>query len=403
MKIRGARFRGLLTLTAVSSLVIMGGTVASGSVSKSSNSSSQHSKSPMSSSQPYKIALSMSYTGNDWQSEAENLVKATAKTPPYNKKVSLRVDIAGTSVTNQIATINNEVAAGMNAIIVYPLSPTALNPAIEQACKRGVVVFAYDSLVTAPCAYNVHPNIVTLGYSGAHWLVQKMHGKGNLVIIRGVAGTSADLEEYAGVLKAIKGTAIKVVAQPVGNWDSATIKLAFSSVYAANPDINGVWGTTGCVQVRDIVAAATHPIYCSGGVTEGEMMLMAPKSVGGQGVTTDAAVPAPPYDGELAFLLAVQVLEGQKVLHDTILPTPAFTSSQVKFGTNPAKGATVYPTSVVPTGFFGDFWNPVVEEGLYAALKGTPNKISSPKPCSAVPGCSQQAKMTINKEYPGGN
>ena len=101
----------------------------------------------------YKVFLSMSYVGNDWQAEAQNMVSAMAKA--HADKVDLQIQIAGPVAQKQIQQLNAMVQAGAKAIIVYPISPTALNPAIKNACDQGVVVFAYDSLVTEPCAYNV--------------------------------------------------------------------------------------------------------------------------------------------------------------------------------------------------------------------------------------------------------
>ena len=43
----------------------------------------------------FKIYLSMSYSGNAWQTETSNLVKALAATPPYDKLVNLKVVISG--------------------------------------------------------------------------------------------------------------------------------------------------------------------------------------------------------------------------------------------------------------------------------------------------------------------
>jgi ribose transport system substrate-binding protein len=43
----------------------------------------------------FKIALAMSYVGNDWQIEAKNLVNAEAKTPPYDREVKLDNYVAG--------------------------------------------------------------------------------------------------------------------------------------------------------------------------------------------------------------------------------------------------------------------------------------------------------------------
>ncbi|RUU07029.1 sugar ABC transporter substrate-binding protein, partial [Mesorhizobium sp. M6A.T.Ca.TU.002.02.2.1] len=49
-----------------------------------------------------KVYLSLSYSGNSWQSEAANIVKALAQTPPYDKTVELKEVISGTDPQAQI-------------------------------------------------------------------------------------------------------------------------------------------------------------------------------------------------------------------------------------------------------------------------------------------------------------
>lgn len=50
----------------------------------------------------YKIYLSMSYIGNDWQAEAANMVKAMAASADMKDKVDLRVQVAGPNAQKQI-------------------------------------------------------------------------------------------------------------------------------------------------------------------------------------------------------------------------------------------------------------------------------------------------------------
>src|SRR4051794_22579262 len=104
----------------------------------------------------YKIFLSMSYIGNDWQAEAANMVKAMAAHKSMADKVDLQVQVAGPNAQRQIQQINAMVQAGAQAIVVFPISPTALNQVVKSACDKGVIVFAYDAEITEPCAYNVH-------------------------------------------------------------------------------------------------------------------------------------------------------------------------------------------------------------------------------------------------------
>ena len=84
----------------------------------------------------YKVFLDMSYSGNSWQASAANGIKALAETPPYDKTVEFKTVISGTDVQHQISDLQSMIAAGANAIIVYPLSPTALNRVIKQAMRQ---------------------------------------------------------------------------------------------------------------------------------------------------------------------------------------------------------------------------------------------------------------------------
>lgn len=385
-----------LSKVAVCAAISVSVATATACSSAQNNNSSGGSKSG-----PYKVALSMSYSGNDWQTIAMNLIKATSQTGDYAKDVKLKVDIAGTSIPDQIRTINNEVAAGMNAIIVYPLSPTALNSTIQAACNKGVTVFAYDSYVTAPCAYNVRDNVEQMGYQGMLWLAKKMMASGNtnLGVITGVAGTTADTDYNKGIAKALEQyPSIKIVAKAPGLWDPAKAKSAFSGMYAAHPDLGGVWGTFACESVHEVLTSqGKAPIPCAGGDTNAERLLLLPKSQGGQGLD-NISVAAPPYNGELAFMEAIDVLKGKKVAKDTVLPTDTVTKENAKLGTNPAEGVTVFSPKLVSPGFIDSVWSPLVGQGLTAAKTGKSDPISTPKPCSEVPGC--KTYDSLNTDLP---
>ncbi len=376
----------------VAALLASCGSSATSAVSGSSSNTSGASGAP--NGKHFKIALSLSYSGNDWQNEAANLVKAVAATPPYNSFVTLHEDIAGASVTNQITTLNNEIAAGYNAIIVYPISPTALNATIERACKQGITVLAYDSLVTAPCAYNVHIDQYQWGLFVANWLAQDLHGHGTIADITGVPGTTVDSDRQAGlqaVLKKYPG--ITIAGSANGEWAQAQGLQAFQSIYSAHPNINGIFAEAGCYAITQWELAQNKtPLPCAGEFTNGHHLYMLPKSEGGVALPS-ASAGSPAYSGELDFIDAVKILEGQKVPHDIVLPLPEVTSQQFAsnpnlLGSNPAQGAVAFSKSIEPDpGLFADFWSPLVEEGLQGALHGTADKVSTPLSCAQVKGC----------------
>src|SRR4051794_36200765 len=179
----------------------------------------------------YKIYLSMSYIGNDWQAEAANMVKAMASHKSLADKVDLQVQVAGPNAQRQVQQINAMVQAGAQAIVVFPISPTALNAAVKNACDKGVLVFAYDAEITEPCAYNISIDQPEAGRVTAEWLVKKLNGKGKIVILTGVPGTSVDtLRTTAAKEVFAKNPDIEVVAEAVGMWSQAVARTELSKI-----------------------------------------------------------------------------------------------------------------------------------------------------------------------------
>ena len=202
----------------------------------------------MADAKPYKVYLSMSYIGNDWQAEAANMVKAMAGSLGPDK-LSLEVQVSGPNAQRQIQQINAMVQAGANAIVVYPISPTALNQAIKNACEKGVVIVAYDSIISEPCAYNTTIDQDAAGREPAEWLVKQLNGKGNVVLITGVPGTSVDIARTAAAKDVFaKNPGIKIVAEANGMWSQAVARTELSKILATHPwnDIDGLWMQAGC-------------------------------------------------------------------------------------------------------------------------------------------------------------
>src|SRR3982751_261390 len=203
----------------------------------------------------HKIFLSMSYIGNDWQPEAANMVKAMAAHSSLADKVDLQVQVAGPNAQRQIQQINAMVQQGAEAIVVYPISPTALNQVVKNACDKGVMIIAYDAEITEPCAYNVSMDQEEAGRVTAEWLVDKLGGKGNIVAITGVPGTSVDtLRTKAAKEVFAKHPEIKILAEANGMWSQAVARTELSKILATHSwdKIDGLWMQAGCFTPNSI-------------------------------------------------------------------------------------------------------------------------------------------------------
>lgn len=359
----------------------------------------------------YKIALNLSFTGNDWQDQAANLIKAAAASDNYKDKVDLQVDIAGPEVTKQIQTLNNEIAAGVDAIIVYPISPTALNSTIKKACEKDILVFAYDSLVSEPCAFNTHIDQYEHGKYNAEWLVKELGGKGTIANVTGVAGTTVDSDRLKALEDVLaENPGVKVAGAAPGDWTQSLGAQAFASIQSAHPDVDGVFAQAGCWAITEYqLKKNQEPLPCAGEYTNGHHIYMLPEELGGIGLRSSSAG-SPVYSGELAFINAVRALDGEDVAKNIVLPLPHFNTDDVAkmgedaFGTNPAEdGSVMLPPGTVKGGFFDGFWSPLVEQGYKAAQTGEPDTISTAKPCAEVEGCIEKDKLEFDDNHAGGN
>lgn len=342
----------------------------------------------------FKVFLSMSFIGNDWQAEAANMVKAMAAHKSLADKVDLQVQVAGPNAQRQIQQINAMVQAGAQAIVIFPISPTALNQVVKNACDKGVKVFAYDAEITEPCAYNISIDQEEAGRVTAEWLVKKLNGKGDIVLVTGVPGTSVDnLRTKAAKEVFAKHPDIKIVGEAVGMWSQAVARTELSKITATRSwdQISGLWMQAGCYTANamqlEAGKTAEQLLPCAGEGSNGGRIQMLPAGTEVEGAASPYAplgaprisYASPPYSGGLALKLAVQALEGKDVPKKTVLPLPVVTNDTVKLckeGTwqEMKDGCNVFlPSLVSNPGWFASIFSAETPEiGLNAALVGQP-------------------------------
>ena len=344
----------------------------------------------------HKIFLAMSYIGNDWQAEATNMVRAMAASADFKDKVDLQVQVSGPSAQRQIQQINSMVQAGAEAIVVYPISPTALNQVVRAACRKGVMIIAYDAAITEPCAYNVAIDQSEAGRVTAQWLADKLHGKGRIVAITGVPGTSVDtLRTRAAKQVFARYPDIHIIAEAPGMWSQAVARTELSRILATHDwdQVDGLWMQVGCFTANAMQLEAGHkPAQlkpCAGEGSNGGRIQALPadtKLEGANGAYAPLGAQrisyaSPPYSGALALKLAVQKLEGKDVPKNTVLPLPLVRNETIKLcqqGTwqEMSEGCNVFKPSAVhnPGWFASIFSQQTPEVGLRAALDAKPER-----------------------------
>ncbi len=338
----------------------------------------------------YLIYLSLSYSGNAWQSEAANVVKALAKTPPYDKLVELREVISGTEVSAQISAYESMIDAGADGVVSFPISPVALNRTIKRGCDKGVLFFMYDATVTEPCAYNVSYITSGFGENSAQALVNAMGGKGKIFLSRGVPGNSVDKRHTDGAMSVFKKyPGISVVSEYYSYWDDRTTQTETAKALAVQPDVDGIWAQAGeHGAIKALQAAGKKLVPVTGENSNGFRLALADKDLQAKGLKGVSAG-SPPAQAGFAFKILMEGLLGTRKLdiHNIEYPLPWVPAEQVKLctGDKLEGGCNAFPAGKVPDSFVTEVFNPVLlpELSLASALKGEPTLGATIQPLTA--------------------
>jgi len=225
----------------------------------SSSSSSTSSSSSSGNKGPFLIGVSNGFVDSEWRTQMiSDLQSANAQYMKQGLTKDLVVVSSDVDVQGQAQQIRNLINRGVNAIIVDPNSPSALNPVIKEATDKGIVVISVDQEVTAPSAVNVVINQTDWAKISMQWLAQQLNGKGNIVIINGIAGAPANEARYNGVKQILSQYPnIKVLNVVNANWDEATGQQKMAAILASQPNIDGIWSQDGMAQgaLQAIIAA----------------------------------------------------------------------------------------------------------------------------------------------------
>ena len=203
-------------------------------------------------------------------------------------------------------------------------SSTGLNDAIEAAYKAGIPVVTISSSVTSPYAINVDSNYARWGYDMAASIQKALGGKGNVLMVEGIAGAPIVALERAGAEKAFKGSDIKEARSVNGNWTANVTKTAVLQALATTPQkIDAVW-TTGSESrvVAEAFAEANRPQPLITGSISGDALGYWKAHPDGYRFEGQAVLPG--WNSQALFRVAVRLLEGQQPKLGTLLiPIPA--------------------------------------------------------------------------------
>ena len=198
----------------------------------------------------YVVALCNYSIGNSWRAQMEQEFVAEAEKLKAEGVVSeYYITNSNEDINKQISDMQDLITKKVDAIVITAASPTALAPVVEEAAEAGIKVVSFDNVVeTDEQVATVGIDEKEFGRIGAEWLVDKLDGKGKIVVLNDIAGTATDSLRWGGAEEVFKQYPdIEILGSANASWDYAQGKAAMESMLSAYPEIDGVWSQGGAM------------------------------------------------------------------------------------------------------------------------------------------------------------
>ena len=255
----------------------------------------------------------------------------------FHDNVELKFAAAYDSDERQVQQIDSLVTDGIDLLVVAPNQVQTISPAIDRAYDKGIPVIVFERK-TSSQKYTafISADNYEMGRVMGEFIVSRLHGRGDVLEIKGLDGSSPAIERHNGFMDAIKDApGIQVVGSLQGDWTEPTAYETTQQWLANNKDVRVdlVFGANdrtamGALKAfTDLSPLTSHlsPLYCGIDGLPGEN--------GGIQLVRDSLLDASyiyPTHGDQIIELAVRILEGKPYEKETLMMSALVTSDNAK-------------------------------------------------------------------------
>lgn len=244
----------------------------------------------------------------------------------FHDGVELRFATALDDSERQIQQIDSLVDSGIQLLIVAPNQKSSVTSAIDRAYDKGIPVIVFERKTDSQkyTAF-VSADNYEMGRQMGEYVVSRLNGKGNIMEVEGLKGSSSAEERHKGFLETLtQYPEVKVVARLQGDWTEQT---AYQAVKDYKGDLNAIDFVFGhndrsAIGARKVFQErqAKMPLFCGIDGLPGEN--------GGIRQVRDSLLDASyiyPTRGDLLLQLALDILEGKPYAKETLLTSALVT------------------------------------------------------------------------------
>lgn len=194
---------------------------------------------------------------DEWRGQMNKEIKREVLFYPGTQ---LEIRTAKDNNLHQIEDIKYFIHKKVDLLIVAPNEADAITPVIEQAFDAGIPVVLVDRKIRSNkyTAY-VGANNYEIGKQVGSYIINRLHGKGNIIEITGLHGSTPAVERHKGMMESLKNAPeIKIIASADAGWFKDKAENLLDSILAHHTDIDLVFAQNDRMAIGAFQAAAAQ-------------------------------------------------------------------------------------------------------------------------------------------------
>lgn len=267
----------------------------------------------------YRIGVSQC-SDDEWRHKMNNEIVREAL---FYDGVEVEIRTAKDNNRNQIADIKYFIDKKVDLLIVAPNEAAAITPVVEKAYRQGIPVVVIDrKILSDKYTAFVGADNYEIGKDVGQYILNRLHGKGKVLEITGLEGSTPAMERHKGLTDVLKEEpGIEITASVDGAWLQSVAGEKMDSVFQTNKNIDLVFAQNDRMAIGAYLSARQQQL-------EKEMLFVGIDALPGKEYGVEQIINGVldatfiyPTGGDKIVQVAMDILEKRPYERDTKLST----------------------------------------------------------------------------------
>ena len=237
--------------------------------------------------------------------------------------VSVEIRSAADDNRKQAEDVHYFIDKGVDLLIISANEAAPMTPIVEEAYQKGIPVILVDRKILSDkyTAY-IGADNYEIGRAVGNYIASSLKGKGNVVELTGLGGSTPAMERHQGFMAAISNYPdIKLIDKADAAWEREPAEVEMDSMLHRHPKIDAVYAH------NDRIAPGAYQAAKKAG-REKEMIFVGIDALPGKGngleLVLDNVLDATfiyPTNGDKVMQLAMNILEKKSYPRETVMNT----------------------------------------------------------------------------------